>query len=390
MEDQDAAKSAVSSMSRISAVILLLVYAVYVTFLLRPSRRHARPVSVEDGTVNGISSQAEASRADQTVGRSVPGRAVKFAGNASQFRHRRGESIELRGLNPVALHQHKINEVDEENFDSTDFGNDDQSAQPASTSVENADSTTHEANPLGRVTSNNAGSSALPHARSRSRSLTMLGAQHMDLMGRYMRQDNLVDITDEIAGARASTSAQHWRAGRSSADLGSTISTNTATALVVTLAAPIEENLPPISRNASLMLLLSASVMTAICAEFIVSNIEQVTAATGFSKAFIGLIVLPIAGNAAEFITAISVAAVGKADLALGVSFGSSIQISLFVAPLMILGGWFLDEDMTLDFGVFDTIALIGSALVVNVLITNGRSNYLEGCLLVACYMMVA
>ena len=214
----------------------------------------------------------------------------------------------------------------------------------------------------------------------------------MDLVGRYMRQDNLVDITDEIASIRASTSAQHWHVGHLSADLGSTINinTNTATALVATLAAPIEENLPPISRNASLILLLSASVMTAICAEFIVANIEHVTAATGFSKAFIGLIVLPIAGNAAEFITAISVAAVGKADLALGVSFGSSIQISLFVAPLMILGGWVLDQDMTLDFGMFDTIALIGSALVVNVLITNGRSNYLEGCLLVACYMMVA
>ncbi|KXJ87788.1 Sodium/calcium exchanger protein-domain-containing protein [Microdochium bolleyi] len=340
MEDQDAAKSAVRSMSRTSAVILLVVYVLYLFFLLRPRRRHASK-SIEDGSNHAHTSSA-----------------------AGSSRHQRDESIEMRGLNSP----HVKFEVDDE-----DDSESDGEGAPAGSA------------PMG---SNPAESSL---SRSRSRSITMPGAQHMDLMGRYMRQDIVSDGTDDMIGTTASDSA-HQRLSRASADLShlTRSSSHTATQLVATLAAPIEDNLPPISRNASLTLLFSASLMTAICAEFIVSNIEQVTDATGFSNAFIGLIVLPIASNAAEFITAISVAAVGKADLALGVSFGSSIQISLFVAPVMVLCGWALEQDMTLDFGMFDTIALIGSALVVNVLITNGRSNYLEGCLLVACYLMVA
>ncbi|KAH7025686.1 Sodium/calcium exchanger protein-domain-containing protein [Microdochium trichocladiopsis] len=398
MDDQDAANYAVSSMSRISAVILLFVYAVYVSFLLRPQRRHARPVSVEDGSGH----LAAGSHEDLGADRLPASRTVKFADDGRNTRHRRGESIEMSGLSSQASRTHK-NEEDEDDEDSTE--SDDDGTSPNRPAARASKSTNTDS--LSRVPSNTSGPSSTSrissHSRSRSRSLTMPGAQHMDLMGRYMRRDSLANDTDDIISTgQISSSAQHRRAGSSSVDMThnlssgsangqlSMVSSHSATALVATLAAPLEENLPQISRNASLLLLVGASILTAICAEFIVANIEQVTAATGFSKAFIGLIVLPIAGNAAEFITAISVAAVGKADLALGVSFGSSIQISLFVAPLMILGGWILDQDMTLDFGVFDTIALIGSALVVNVLITNGRSNYLEGCLLVACYLMVA
>jgi Ca2+:H+ antiporter len=113
------------------------------------------------------------------------------------------------------------------------------------------------------------------------------------------------------------------------------------------------------------------------------------TATSPLSESFIGLIILPIAGNAAEHITAVTVASKGKVDLAIGVSFGSSIQIALFVNPLMVLIGWLLKKDMTLYFGLFETVTLVGAALLVNFLIWNGRTNYLEGTLLCACYVMI-
>jgi Ca2+:H+ antiporter len=85
----------------------------------------------------------------------------------------------------------------------------------------------------------------------------------------------------------------------------------------------------------------------------------------------------------------VTVATKGKVDLAIGVSFGSSIQIALFVNPLMVLIGWLLNKNMTLYFGLFETVTLVGAALLVNFLIWNGRTNYLEGTLLCACYVMI-
>jgi Ca2+:H+ antiporter len=90
------------------------------------------------------------------------------------------------------------------------------------------------------------------------------------------------------------------------------------------------------------------------------------------SEPFIGLIILPIAGNVAEHITAMTVAAKNKMDLAIGVSVGSSIQIALFVTPLVVIVGWILDRDMTLYFSLFETVKLVATAFLVNFLILNG------------------
>jgi Ca2+:H+ antiporter len=108
------------------------------------------------------------------------------------------------------------------------------------------------------------------------------------------------------------------------------------------------------------------------------------------SQAFIGLIILPIVGNAAEHVTAVTVAAKNKMDLAIGVAVGSSIQIALFVTPVVVLLGWILDTDMSLYFNIFETISLFVTAFVVNFLVLDGRSNYLEGSLLIAAYVIIA
>ena len=77
-------------------------------------------------------------------------------------------------------------------------------------------------------------------------------------------------------------------------------------------------------------------------------------------------------------------------DLCIGVAVGSSIQIALFVTPLVVIVGWIMDRDMTLYFTLFETVCLFVSAFIVNFLVLDGRSNYLEGALLMATYVIIS
>ena len=145
-----------------------------------------------------------------------------------------------------------------------------------------------------------------------------------------------------------------------------------------------------LSRTSAVCLLLISTGLVAICAEFLVDSIDYLVSTSGVSQAFVGLIILPIVGNAAEHVTAVTVAAKNKMDLAIGVALGSSIQIALFVTPLIVLLGWCLDTDMSLYFSLFETVSLFASAFIVNYLMIDGRSNYLEGALLIASYVIIA
>lgn len=145
-----------------------------------------------------------------------------------------------------------------------------------------------------------------------------------------------------------------------------------------------------LSQTAAVVLLLISTGLVAACAEFLVDSIDYIVSETGVSQTFIGLIILPIVGNAAEHVTAVTVASKNKMDLAINVSIGSSLQIALFVTPLVVLLGWCLDREMTLYFSLFETVSLFVSAFIVNFLVLDGRSNYLEGSLLIAAYIIIA
>lgn len=147
---------------------------------------------------------------------------------------------------------------------------------------------------------------------------------------------------------------------------------------------------PKLDRATALILLLITTALVAVCAEFLVDSIDYLVSTTGVSEAFIGLIILPIVGNAAEHVTAVTVASKNKMDLAIGVALGSSIQIALFVTPVIVLLGWILDTEMSLYFSLFETVSLFASAFIVNYLMLDGRSNYLEGALLIAAYVIIA
>ncbi|EGC45797.1 membrane bound cation transporter [Histoplasma capsulatum var. duboisii H88] len=145
-----------------------------------------------------------------------------------------------------------------------------------------------------------------------------------------------------------------------------------------------------LSRTASVTLLVVSTGLVAVCAELLVHSIEYLVENTGVSQAFIGLIILPIVGNAAEHITAVTVAGKNKMDLAIGVALGSSIQIALFVTPIIVLLGWCLNTEMSLYFSLFETVSLFASAFIVNYLVLDGRTNYLEGALLISAYIIIA
>jgi Ca2+:H+ antiporter len=99
--------------------------------------------------------------------------------------------------------------------------------------------------------------------------------------------------------------------------------------------------------------------------------------------------VLPVIGNAAEHATAVTVAMKNKMDLSVSVAVGSSLQIALFVAPVLVLTGWLLGKPMDLDFNPFELVAVVVSVLIANSISSDGKSNWLEGTLLLATYLVL-
>ncbi|KAM0755413.1 calcium/proton exchanger [Meredithblackwellia eburnea MCA 4105] len=136
--------------------------------------------------------------------------------------------------------------------------------------------------------------------------------------------------------------------------------------------------------------LVVITVVTSFCADYLVGAIEEFSNDFHIPKVFIGLILLPIVGNAAEHVTSVWMAMKGKMELTIGVSVGSSIQIAVGVVPILVIVAWIIDRDLTLFFGMFDTIVLFLSTMLVNLLVQDGKSNYLEGIMLVALYLIIA
>ncbi|KAJ5084712.1 hypothetical protein NUU61_009291 [Penicillium alfredii] len=141
---------------------------------------------------------------------------------------------------------------------------------------------------------------------------------------------------------------------------------------------------------AATVVLVIVTILVAICADYLVGSIDSIVQTTGMSKTFIGLVLIPIVGNAAEHVTAVVVAYKDKMDLAIGVAIGSSLQIALFVTPFLVILGWIMHVEMTLHFQTFETVAFFISGLVVTLLIQDGKSNYLEGGMCLGMYLILA
>ncbi|KAI1395368.1 Calcium/proton exchanger [Hypoxylon fuscum] len=152
-----------------------------------------------------------------------------------------------------------------------------------------------------------------------------------------------------------------------------------------------EDEGPQLSFVVAFAVLIGATVIIALCAEGMVSGIEAITATGAVSEEFVGLILLPIVGNACEHATAVTVAIKDKMDLAIGVAIGSSMQVALLLIPLLVIIGWGMgNNEMTLAFDTFQVIVLFVSVLLVNYLIGDGKSHWLEGLILTCLYAIIA
>jgi Ca2+:H+ antiporter len=137
-------------------------------------------------------------------------------------------------------------------------------------------------------------------------------------------------------------------------------------------------------------LLIIATIMVGIMAELLVKSVDDAASEWGMPTLFIGVILLPFFGNAAEHFTAVIVAGKDKMDLSLAIAIGSSVQIAVFVAPLMVLFAWIMGVSLSLEFGLLETAATFMGVLVANFILNDGKTNWLEGAMLLACYVILA
>jgi Ca2+:H+ antiporter len=129
------------------------------------------------------------------------------------------------------------------------------------------------------------------------------------------------------------------------------------------------------------IILIIANVLAALCADYLVESIELVVKSSYMSRSFIGFILLPMFWNADSGRTMIKASLQGKLGLVVSVSLGSSLNIALFVIPFLVILGWIINQNMTLDFNRFEIIVVFVSILAVNYLIRDGKSTYLEGAM---------
>ena len=147
---------------------------------------------------------------------------------------------------------------------------------------------------------------------------------------------------------------------------------------------------PEMSQRDSIILLVVATVLVSWMAEILVHSVEYAAEDFGLPHLFIGVILLPLFGNAAEHFTAVTVAGKDKMDLSFAISMGSSTQIAVFIAPLMVIIAWALGVPLTFEFGILETVSAFLAVLIVNSIAADGKSNWLEGAMLLSSYGVLA
>jgi len=141
-------------------------------------------------------------------------------------------------------------------------------------------------------------------------------------------------------------------------------------------------------RTAALVL-LGATAFVALMSEILVESIEHAAETLGMTDVFVGVILVAIIGNAAEHSTAVLVARKNKMDLAINIAIGSSLQIALFVAPVLVFASYLFGNPMDLRFSTFEVVAVVISAVVANLISSDGESNWMEGVQLLAVYLIL-
>jgi Ca2+:H+ antiporter len=146
---------------------------------------------------------------------------------------------------------------------------------------------------------------------------------------------------------------------------------------------------PSWSMTRTLVVLGAAAAAIGVMSEILVGATEHATATAGLSEFFVGIIVIPIIGNAAEHSTAVVMAYKNRMDLAVNIALGSSVQVALLVAPLLVFFGLMVGQPMDLAFTTFEVVAVALAVWIAAAIVVDGESNWLEGAYLLVVYAML-
>ena len=141
-------------------------------------------------------------------------------------------------------------------------------------------------------------------------------------------------------------------------------------------------------RTAGIVLALATGAVVWL-SEILVHSVEEVTVSLGLSEFFLGIILIPIIGNVAEHLVAVEVAVKNKMELSLEIALGSSLQIALFVAPVLVFVALLFGRYLDLGFNQFELLALIAAVLITALVASDGETNWLEGAQLLGVYLIL-
>ncbi|KAG1819224.1 Sodium/calcium exchanger protein-domain-containing protein [Suillus subaureus] len=198
--------------------------------------------------------------------------------------------------------------------------------------------------------------------------------------GRNIEDGETMSSPSSAQDGEATTTLPH------PADANPDVESGTHSTALVETEAPEQ---PLMSLTVCLLLLVVVAVLVAVTAEFLVDSIDGLASSGSINKEFVGIILLPIVSNAPEHATAVTVSVKDKLTLSLSVTVGASIQIALFVIPFVVTLGWIMNKPLTLLFDPLESIVLFLSVLTVNYIVQNGKSNWLEGMILICLYMIL-
>lgn len=139
----------------------------------------------------------------------------------------------------------------------------------------------------------------------------------------------------------------------------------------------------------ALGMLVAATAIAVVMSELLVRAVEPVVATLGLSELFLGVMIVPLVGNAAEHWAAVQAAVDDKMDLSLSIAVGSSLQVALFVAPVLVFLSLALGHPLELNFNMYELTALAGAVAVATFIAIDGESNWVEGAQLLAVYLIV-
>jgi Ca2+:H+ antiporter len=143
------------------------------------------------------------------------------------------------------------------------------------------------------------------------------------------------------------------------------------------------------SQSKAIIVLLVATAFVAVLSEFLVGSIENVRTSLGLTEVFIGVIIVAIVGNAAEHSTAVTMALKNQMDLSVGIAVGSSLQIALFVAPVLVFVSYAFGQPMDLEFTMPEIVAVVVSVYILFQIGGDGETNWIEGVQLLSLYLIL-